>query len=466
MSITYGLSDSGFTPEPQDAILAAIDADQQSAFGASFNVGDGGTGTGSRGGKSVVGVFNGIVTESFALLWLLLEAIVSSQRSGAATGISLQELCALTGTVKSPATSSTAVVTLVGTNGITVPAESLIATASTNVQFETASDATIVTLASWATGTPYVFGNLVKNAGNVYYCVQTGTSLGSGGGPTDTIPGIADNTVVWNYIAAGSAAVNVTADSLDTGPVVAVAGDLTAIVNRQFGWDSASNAQDATKGVAELTDEQLRTLRDQELGGEGKSPADSIRAALLKVTNVTTVTVFMNLTDVTDANGLPPHSVRALVQGGADQDIYDALLANVAAGIVTDGTSVGASVDSNGTSQTVKFSRPTAQPVYVDITYVYDPATFPADGDTQIKSAIATYGNKQPAGRDAVAAALGAQAFTVIGVNDVPRSGSLGGTLIRLTPGPVSDATLVMTSFQLATYDALNITTHGTPGTP
>ncbi|MGB4101080.1 MAG: GDSL-type esterase/lipase family protein [Alphaproteobacteria bacterium] len=50
----------------------------------------------------------------------------------------------------------------------------------------------------WAVNSAYALGALVSNGGNVFYCVQAGTSAGSGG-PTGTGSNIVDNTVRWTY---------------------------------------------------------------------------------------------------------------------------------------------------------------------------------------------------------------------------------------------------------------------------
>lgn len=52
---------------------------------------------------------------------------------------------------------------------------------------------------AWAISTAYVVGQMRKNGGNVYVCTTGGTSAGAGG-PSGTGTGIADNTVVWDYV--------------------------------------------------------------------------------------------------------------------------------------------------------------------------------------------------------------------------------------------------------------------------
>lgn len=51
---------------------------------------------------------------------------------------------------------------------------------------------------AWAISTAYTKGKYVKNGGNVYLCVQSGTSAGAGG-PSGVGTEIVDNTCLWNY---------------------------------------------------------------------------------------------------------------------------------------------------------------------------------------------------------------------------------------------------------------------------
>lgn len=55
---------------------------------------------------------------------------------------------------------------------------------------------------AWLASTAFAVGQYCTNGGNTYKCVTAGTSASSGG-PTGTGSGIADGTVVWNYVGAG-----------------------------------------------------------------------------------------------------------------------------------------------------------------------------------------------------------------------------------------------------------------------
>ncbi len=432
-----------------------INSDWLQAFGASMDVSDA-----SPDGQQI-----GIAAEIFALLNELLEAIVASQDPNKATDAALDAICALTGTKRAGATFSRVTLTLTGTPTTPVPDGSLASTASTGQQFTTAGAGTVTIVAAtpWGGSTAYVAGDRRTNASGIYLCTVPGTSASSGG-PTGTTRGIniIDGGVTWRFLGPGTGYVDVVARATVTGPVVAVAGDIVNIDTPTGGWQGVINLLDATVGTNAMTNAQLRVLREQELARPGTSPKNAIRTALLDVPGVTSCTVFSNVGDVTDGNGIPPHSVLAMVKGGADQDIWDALLDNVADGIRTFGAVIGTSTDDEGTPQTMAFSRVTEILIYVSVALVVDPNKFPADGAAQIALAIATNGNARDDGTDVTSAWVLAQVFTVAGVLNFDTSLPRIGT----APSPSSTATIAITQFQRAVFDTSRTVVTVTNGSP
>lgn len=455
MSTEYGLTLTGFVPKTLPVLVEEMQQAFRDEFGASIDVSE----------NSAEGQIIGIVCERYAELWEGLEQINASQDPDSATGAALVQLCALTGVQPEGATNSTDILTLTGDPTTVVTAGNRASTGSTESAFETLVDVTLLLLDAWTITTAYVVGDRVTNSARAYICITAGTSAGAGG-PTTTADDITDGTVHWRYLGEGTAAGDVTAQSVLTGPVVAVSGDITVIETPVGGWSSVINLLDADPGTDDETDEAIRVRREEELAVSGEPTVDGIRRAILDLDDVTACTVFYNNTDTTDGDGVPPHAVEALVLGGDDQDIWDTLLASVAAGVATHGTEDGTALDDEGTSHVISFSRYSEITIYVDITLTYDAATYPSDGDDQVKTAIVAFGDAQKGGKDAVAVAIGAQAFRVAGVLDVPRTGALGGTLIKVSAGPTVDTTIAVTTRQLATYDTSRITVHSTPATP
>ncbi len=410
---TYGLTATGFLAKTLEVLLDEMEEDERVAFGPSIPLGS----------KTLLGVLNGIVAERWADLWELAEAVNSSQNPDGAADAALDALCLLTGTFRAGATRSTVTLTLAGTPATLVPAGSIVATtATTDHNFTTDEDATIATLTSWVIDTAYVVGDRRTNASRCYECITAGAS-DSSGGPTTTDADITDNDAHWMYLGEGTGAVDVEAHSAEYGEITGAAYDISVIKTPVGGWSAVTNLLDADEGYVGDTDEALRVRRETELTTAGTSTPDAIRTALLQVSGITAATVFYNDTDTTDGDGVPPHSIEALITGAGggteDQLVWNCLLANVAAGIGTYGVETGTALDAEDVEHTMNFTRTTAIPVYVDITVTYDADEYPTDGDAQIETAITDYGDAQLAGKDAVAASIAAQAFEVDGVLNV-----------------------------------------------
>jgi hypothetical protein len=405
-----GLTPDGFVIPTQSDLQTALEAALRAQFGASLPLGN----------ETVLGQMVGLVTNALALVWQRAEQVNSSQDPDAATGPALDQLSLLTGTLRAPALATTCPVILCGDDGTVVAPGNLVATASTAKQFSAPTadgpSATITLLPSWAGTTSYSVGDRVTNASRCFQCVVAGTSAGSGG-PTTTADSITDGGVTWRYIGEGTGAVDSTATATATGPIVAIADDITVIQTPIPGWRSVRNIVDATVGQVADTDQNLRLRRESELAGLGSTTGDATRAALTRVTGVTMAEVFQNRQDVTDANGLPPHSFECLVIGGADQDVVDAIASNQPDGIATYGLNSGTHVDSVGNSETVLYTRPVAVTAHLYLLVTYDANLYPLDGDAEIKTAISTFAQSYYLpDSDVDPTILAAQAFQVQGV--------------------------------------------------
>jgi uncharacterized phage protein gp47/JayE len=450
---TYGLTTEGLVIKTLDVVREDLNTALRAAFGSSINLGD----------KSIFGQIVGILSERLSLLWELTEVVNSSQDPDKATGSALEALCLLTGTFRPAATYSAVTLTLSGTSTTVVPTNSIVSTDSTEVQFTTTDSATITALTAWVALTPYTVGDRVTNSDMTWECITGGTSAASGGPDTEDDDDVTDGTVHWTFMGNGDGAADVLARATETGPVEAFARDITTIVNQISGWESVINLEDANTGRDIATDGELRLLREQELATGGSTPINALRAELLEVPDVEAVTIFVNNSDTTDDDGIPPHSIEALIRGPEsptaefDQSIFDALLAGVAAGINTyadpGGSPVtGTATDDEGTDHTMNFSRPTEVPIYVIITLVVNPDEYPSDGDDQVKEAIVTWGDSQDTGKNAVSSRIAAAAFDVEGVLDVVTC------YIDDAPAPASETTVQISLRELATYDTTQIT--------
>lgn len=243
------------------------------------------------------------------------------------------------------------------------------------------------------------------------------------------------------------------------GSFVANPGTLTVINTPTIGWVSGSNGLAAVAGQTSDTDTSLRLRRQAELGGEGGSNTDAIRAAVLEVPGVLTCYVFENDGLTVNALGLPPKSFRVVLWDGpsplaSNQLIANAIWAQKPSGVQAFGATVQSIVDAGGNLQWVGFDRVSQVPLYITCTTT--PSTLTSNGTAAVKAALAAYGLANLGiGTEAVALALRASAI-VPGVNiDVPTFA------FDVVPFPTNTGNLFATGLQIFTISTTNITVNG-----
>lgn len=194
-------------------------------------------------------------------------------------------------------------------------------------------------------------------------------------------------------ITGGIATVNATATV--NGAISADIGTITRIVTSIGGLASVTNTTVASLGRDKESNPDLRLRRAKSVSRPGNNQVDSMLGEILATEGVTQAVIFENDTDVTDSNGLPPHSIAPIVDGGTDDavalSIY--LKKNPGCALHAAGTQVQVNVTSPKypqNSKLITFSRP----VYVDMAVVVgitDDGTLPTNVGDLIAQAIVDY---------------------------------------------------------------------------
>lgn len=204
------------------------------------------------------------------------------------------------------------------------------------------------------------------------------------------------NSVVWNLpatvVIGSDGTVVATATCANSGAVAAVAGSVNGINTPTRGWASVTNPLAATVGVAAETDAELRVRQSQSVALASLTPFDAVDGAIANVEGVTRHKLFENDQEVTDSNGLPPHSISAIVEGGDATEIANTIRSVKGQGVSTYGTTAVIVTDKYGNPYTIRFSRPIDVPVYVSITLKALTGYSSEVGD-EIKAAVASYIN-------------------------------------------------------------------------
>ena len=184
----------------------------------------------------------------------------------------------------------------------------------------------------------------------------------------------------------------VTATAQQKGDIIALANSITTIVTPTYGWYTVNNPSDAYEGQAAETTPALKTRRKIAVATPSQTPLESLAAGIDNILGVTDFQVYENDTGETDARGFPGHSITAVVQGGADEDIAEAISLRKNLGVLSYGDVTLPVINEYGSVQNISFFRPQDVPVYITVNII------PRDSYTtlvaqQIKDAIANYIN-------------------------------------------------------------------------
>lgn len=273
--------------------------------------------------------------EVFSALDETLQQAYNSKDPNKASGVDLDVIAALTGTKRSPGTASTITNFLLqGVPGTVVPA---------GTRFE-----------SRTTGTRWTLN-------------QT-----------------------WTLDTTGITYVDVTCTT--TGPVEADSNTVTKIIDTVPGLTNINNPAPATPGTDTESDTSLRVKRATAVGRPGNNQLDSMLGELYAVSGVRRLKIYENDTNTTDTNGLPPHSIAPIIDGGSDTDIALGIYLKKNPGVMLYQAADPVSIDVTSPTyadmvKTIRFSRPYYVDMTVNITIKND-GTLPSNTPDLIREAF------------------------------------------------------------------------------
>ncbi|EAP9196675.1 hypothetical protein E8A45_23180 [Salmonella enterica] len=205
------------------------------------------------------------------------------------------------------------------------------------------------------------------------------------------------NGIIWNFPASVTIGVDgtmlVTATCASSGAVAALAGTITTINTPTRGWTSVTNPAAAAVGAPAETDAELRIRQGQSVAIPSMTPFEGVDGAIANIAGVTRHKLYENDTGKTDGNGLPPHSISAIVDGGDVTEIARTIRGNKGQGVRTWGKTSVTVPDKYGNPHIISFSRPTDVPVYGKITLKVF-AGYTSQIGVQIQQAVADYINR------------------------------------------------------------------------
>lgn len=262
-------------------------------------------------------------TNSLALL------VYNNRTANTSVGVGLDNICALAGIKRKPATKSSCQLTITGDSGTVI----------TNGK---ASDGTY----NW---------NLPDEV---------------------TIP--SNGTIV------------VQAECETDGYITAAPNTINNIATPLYGWLGVTNQYSATPGRDIESDANLRARFYVSTMLPAVSIFDSILASLGSITDVKRVKGYENDTNQTSAEGFPPHSVTFVVEDGDEGQIAEMIYNKKTPGCYTNGTTDIEITSESGNVTHIRFYRPTYKNVWVKVN-ITKLAGYNDSAVDNIKNALVNY---------------------------------------------------------------------------
>lgn len=187
------------------------------------------------------------------------------------------------------------------------------------------------------------------------------------------------------------------------GPLDPPINTIKQINTNYDGWTGCNNESAAYVGRNAETITEARQRYASAVYKNSVSMKESIRAALLELPDVQSVTVYENRSDEV-VDDMKPHSFEVIIHGGDDREIAQTILEKAPIGIDSNGDIAVEVTDSEGTAETIYFNRPEEIPIYVRITIEeYTEESLPGDLVNTIKRIVAENGNSLEMGKDVIA---------------------------------------------------------------
>ena len=120
-----------------------------------------------------------------------------------------------------------------------------------------------------------------------------------------------------------------------------------------------------TQGEEQESDPELRLRRERSVAKPSSSYVDSIRAEIFSKENVIDCLVFENVADTPDADGIPAHSIWAIVEGGSSDDIAQAIYDKKSDGSGMKGAIEVEKISQSGQIFVIKFDRVIEEDLYI-----------------------------------------------------------------------------------------------------
>ncbi len=206
----------------------------------------------------------------------------------------------------------------------------------------------------------------------------------------------------------------ITAQCEKIGSIEALPGTITKIMTPTKGWISVTNEVAAVTGKPVENNDQLRLRQSISVAIPSQNMIDGTIGGIASIDGVNRYKIYDNDTNLTDANGIPGHSIAAVVEGGLDVDIAKQIYLRKGPGGGTYGDVACEYISSDGLSNIIRFFRPEYVTSNISIS-VRKNAGYMLDMKSQIKERCQKYIENLDIGNDVTTTGILASVLSLIG---------------------------------------------------
>lgn len=141
-------------------------------------------------------------------------------------------------------------------------------------------------------------------------------------------------------------------------PIAIIAG-VNSVNNPSSPYQVGSNQE---------TDSQLRIRRAQSTAIPSQGFNKSLYGGLLQIDGLVAAKIYENVTNITDDNGVPGHSIWVIVEGGSQDDVANTIYTYRNAGCGMYGSTTVAVTQPDGSLFNIEFSYAVDQPLHISLT--------------------------------------------------------------------------------------------------
>lgn len=207
------------------------------------------------------------------------------------------------------------------------------------------------------------------------------------------------NVTETSTVSTGETSTDVEVISLEIGPVDVAMGVINELVGTIAGVTSVSNTSDGVRGRFTETDTELRNRFIRVRAFNTVGTLDAIQARVLETPGVVHAVVRDNPSAtplVIGTTTIPPYNVLAVVQGGEDSSVAQAILDTKPASTPTAGTTSQEVSSVFGLTETVRFTRVTDVPITVAVSLDTDSSFLSSTSESIISALVAFVGELSP----------------------------------------------------------------------